>query len=90
MALGSKQLAYLGVRGLNTRVLNIKCECTSFVVVMSMFKTNVLVCSRPRFDSRFLYSKFSEFLTIKFIFKYKNFDKINNNLIYAEVTHVLW
>jgi hypothetical protein len=25
-----------------------------FVLVVSVFKTNVLVCSRPRFDSRFL------------------------------------
>jgi len=54
-----------------------------------MFTINVLICTRLQFDSNFLQSKFLRILISRLKKKFKNFNKIKNNLIYAEVANVL-
>jgi len=53
--------------------------------MISVFTTNVLICTRPRFDSCNLnFWKFWQGLIF-----FKNFDKIKNNFLSHKVAHVL-
>jgi len=55
-----------------------------------MFTINVLICTRLQFDVKFSQSKYLKILNIKVkFFFFKTFNKIKNNLIYAEVANVL-
>ncbi len=51
--------------------------------MVSVLKTNVFICTKPRFDCKFLQSKFLEFSTIG-LKEFLKFQQIFFNLIYVE------